>query len=209
MSRKLVLSTGNENKVKEIRHILKDLDLEVLSKMDVNLENLDVVEDGETLEENSLKKAKALAEKLDYMVMADDTGLFVDALDGEPGVHAARYAGEDGNDRMNNEKLLEKLKGKSIEERKAKFLDVITLITEDKKIYTVQGECKGVIALDFRGPRSFGYDPLFMPEGFNETFAELGADIKDKISHRAKALENLRNILIEILEVDIDENSRS
>lgn len=205
----LVLSTGNENKVKEIKHILKDLKIEVLSKKDVNLENLEIIEDGETLEENSLKKAKTLADRTGYMVMADDTGLFVDALGGEPGVHAARYAGEEVNDKKNNEKLLSKLKGKSLEERKARFLDVITLITEDKKIYTVIGECKGTIALDFRGPRSFGYDPLFIPEGYNQTFAELGADIKDKISHRAKALENLRNTLIKILEDDIDEDSRS
>lgn len=205
----LVLSTGNENKVKEIKHILKDLKIEVLSKKDVNLESLEIIEDGETLEENSLKKAKTLADRTGYMVMADDTGLFVDALDGEPGVHAARYAGEEVNDKKNNEKLLSKLKGKSLEERKARFLDVITLITEDKKIYTVIGECKGTIALDFRGPRSFGYDPLFIPEGYNQTFAELGADIKDKISHRAKALENLRNTLIKILEDDIDEDSHS
>lgn len=207
--RKLVLSTRNENKVKEIRHILKDLEIEVLSKKDVNLGDLDVEEDGDTLEENSLKKAKALAERIDYMVMADDTGLFVNALGGEPGVHSARYAGEDGNDKKNNEKLLNSLKGKDLEERKAKFLDVITLITEDKKIYTVKGECKGTIALQLRGPRSFGYDPLFIPEGYNETFAEMGPDIKDKISHRAKALENLKSTLMEILKGDIDEDSRS
>lgn len=207
--RVLVLSTGNINKINEIKHILRGLEIKVLSKKDVNLEDFEVIEDGNTLEENSLKKASALAEKIDYMVIADDTGLFVDALNGEPGVYSARYAGEDGNDKKNNEKLLGNLKGKSLEQREAKFLDVITLITEDKKIYTVKGECKGTIALELRGPSSFGYDPLFIPEGYDKTFAELGSDIKDKISHRAKALKNLKNTLIKILEDDIDEDSRS
>ncbi len=207
--RVLVLSTGNINKINEIKHMLRDLEIKVLSKEDVNLEDFEVIEDGNTLEENSLKKASALAEKIDYMVIADDTGLFVDALNGEPGVYSARYAGEDGNDKKNNEKLLGNLKGKSLEQREAKFLDVITLITEDKKIYTVKGECKGTIALELRGPSSFGYDPLFIPEGYDKTFAELGSDIKDKISHRAKALKNLKNTLIKILEDDIDEDSRS
>ena len=207
--RVLVLSTGNINKINEIKHMLRDLEIKVLSKKDVNLEDFEVIEDGNTLEENSLKKASALAEKIDYMVIADDTGLFVDALNGEPGVYSARYAGEDGNDKKNNEKLLGNLKGKSLEQREAKFLDVITLITEDKKIYTVKGECKGTIALELRGPSSFGYDPLFIPEGYDKTFAELGSDIKDKISHRAKALKNLKNTLIKILEDDIDEDSRS
>ncbi|MBC8586771.1 RdgB/HAM1 family non-canonical purine NTP pyrophosphatase [Paratissierella segnis] len=207
--RVLVLSTENINKINEIKHILRGLEIKVLSKKDVNLEDFEVIEDGNTLEENSLKKASALAEKIDYMVIADDTGLFVDALNGEPGVYSARYAGEDGNDKKNNEKLLGNLKGKSLEQREAKFLDVITLITEDKKIYTVKGECKGTIALELRGPSSFGYDPLFIPEGYDKTFAELGSDIKDKISHRAKALKNLKNTLIKILEDDIDEDSRS
>lgn len=207
--RKLVLSTGNINKINEIKHILSDLDIEVLSKKDVNLEDFKVIEDGETLEENSLKKAMALAEKIDYMVMADDTGLFVDALGGEPGVYSARYAGEDGSDKKKNEKLLENLKCKSLDQRGAKFLDVITLITEDKRVYTVVGKCKGTIALELKGPRGFGYDPLFIPQGYDKTFAELGSDIKDKISHRAKALENLKNTLIKILEDDIDEDSRS
>lgn len=129
----LVLSTGNENKVKEIKHILKDLKIEVLSKKDVNLENLEIIEDGETLEENSLKKAKTLADRTGYMVMADDTGLFVDALGGEPGVHAARYAGEEVNDKKNNEKLLSKLKGKSLEERKARFWMLSLLSQKIKK----------------------------------------------------------------------------
>lgn len=197
--RKLILSTGNNNKVIEIRNILKDLDIEVLSKKDINLGDLEVVEDGNTLEENSLKKAKALSEITDYMVLADDSGLFVDILNGEPGVHSSRYAGEEGNDRKNNLKLLKNLEGKSLEERKASFKDVMVLITEDKKIYVVEGECKGTISYDFKGSEAFGYDPIFIPEGYDKTFGELGPDIKDKISHRAKALEKLKETLIDIL----------
>ena len=105
-NRKIVLSTNNKNKIREIKNILKDLDLEVLSKEDIGLKDLDVIEDGKTLKENKIKKAKALKEKTPYMVMADDSGLFVDELDGEPGVYSSRYAGSDGDDLANNKKLL-------------------------------------------------------------------------------------------------------
>lgn len=207
--RKLIISTGNKNKVEEIRDILKGLNIEVLSKTDIDLGDLDVIEDGDTLEENSIKKARALAEKVDFMVIADDSGLFVDELNGEPGVYSSRYAGEEGNDSLNNKKLLEKLQGITLDNRKGKFLTVIALITEDKKVFTVEGECKGTIGFELKGEGGFGYDPLFIPDGYTETFAEVGHDIKNKISHRAKALSNLRDTLITILKDDKDENSCS
>lgn len=207
--RKLIISTGNKNKVEEIKDILKDLNIEVLSKTDVDLGSLDVIEDGDTLEENSIKKAKALAEKVDFMVMADDSGLFVDKLHGEPGVYSSRYAGEEGNDSLNNKKLLEKLEGITIDNRRGKFLTVIALITEDKKIFTVEGECRGTIGFELKGEGGFGYDPLFIPDGYDKTFAELGHDIKNKISHRANALSNLRDTITTILKDDKDENSSS
>lgn len=199
--RKLVLSTGNQHKVEEIKNILEGLSIEVVSKKDVGLGELDVVEDGYTLEENSLKKAKALAEKLDYMVLADDSGLFVDILNGEPGVYSSRYAGEEGNDVKNNDKLLHELKDMPLNKRTAKFKTVIVLITENKEIIVVSGECAGKIGFELKGKNGFGYDPLFIPEGYNETFAELGEEVKNKISHRAKALENLKEALKNILEV--------
>ncbi len=198
--RKLVVSTGNEHKIEEIRDILKGLPIEVLSKKDVGLGNLDIVEDGNSLEENSIKKAKGLADKLDYMVLADDSGLFVDALNGEPGVYSSRYGGEEGNYKKNNDKLLEELKDVPLEERKAKFITVMALITEDKEILVVKGECKGSIGIEPKGSNGFGYDPLFVPDGYTKTFAELGDNIKNKISHRAKALENLREKILELLE---------
>lgn len=197
MHRKLVVSTGNKHKIYEIKDILKDLDIEVLSKNDIDIEEFDVVEDGLTLADNSIKKAKALAERTNYMVIADDSGLFVDALNGEPGVYSSRYAGEEGNDKKNNQKLLENLVDK--DDRNGAFKTVIALITEDKKIYTVEGVCKGTIALEPKGNNGFGYDPLFVPKGYDKSFAELGEDIKNTISHRALALVELKIILKKIL----------
>lgn len=197
-TRKLILSTGNKHKVDEIKDILKDLNIEVLSKNELDIEEFDVEEDGTTLEENSIKKAKALAEKCDYMVIADDTGLFVNALNGEPGVYSSRYAGEEGNDLNNCLKLLDNLKG--MEDRSAYFKTVIALITEDKTIYTLEGICKGSIIEERRGSGGFGYDPVFKPEGYDQTFSQLGVEIKNKISHRAKALIELKNVLKDILE---------
>ena len=197
--RKLVISTGNQNKIDEISYILKDLPIEILSKKDIGLGQLDVIEDGDTLEANSRLKARALADKTDYIVMADDSGLFVDILNGDPGVYSSRYGGEEGNNEKNNKKLLEVLKDIPLEDRKAKFKTVIVLITEDKEEVTVEGQCKGTIGLESKGNHGFGYDPLFTPEGFSETFSELGEEIKNEISHRAKALELLKSQLEKII----------
>lgn len=197
--RKLVLSTNNKHKVEEIKNILKDFPIEVLSKKDVGMADFDVEEDGDTLEKNSIKKAKALAEKVDYMVMADDSGLFVDALDGAPGVYSSRYAGEEGNDEKNNIKLLKELKGVSLENRSASFFSVIAIVTEEKEVFTVKGQCKGHIIFEPKGDNGFGYDPLFVPLGYDKTFAELGNDIKNNISHRARALEGIQDLLSKLI----------
>lgn len=186
-----------------------DLNIEVLSKEDIGLKDLDIEEDGETLTENSIKKAKALKEKTPYTVMADDSGLFVEALDGEPGVYSARYAGFEGDDRANNEKLLLNMKDIALEKRNASFFSVIALITEDDKVITVEGECKGHIGFEYRGNNDFGYDPLFFPKGYDKTFAELDGQIKNKISHRAIALENIKETLKNLLEDDLCEDISS
>lgn len=198
--RKLVLSTDNKHKIKEIKDILKDLDIEVLSKAEIGLKNFNVVEDGSTLEENSIKKAKALKEKTSFMVMADDSGLFVESLDGDPGVYSARYAGEEGNDAKNNEKLLEKMKDIPLEKRKASFFSAIAIITEEDEVLTAKGECKGHIGFKASGFNDFGYDPLFIPQGYEKTFAELSSDIKNKISHRSRALEEIKETMKNLLE---------
>lgn len=205
--RRLIISTNNDYKVQEIKKILEGMPIEVLSKKDIGIPNFEVNEDGNTLEENSIKKAKALAERVDYMVMADDSGLFVDVLNGAPGVHSSRYAGEDGNDEKNNIKLLHEMKDIPMEDRKASFLTAIALITEKKEIFVVEGECKGYINFELAGKDGFGYDPLFSPIGYDKTFAELGNSIKNKISHRARALEEIKNLISNILLGEENENS--
>ncbi len=202
MKRKLVISTGNKNKVEEIRDILKDIEIEVLAKGDLGLGPIEVVEDGDTLASNSLKKARALGEKTDYMVIADDSGLFVDYLNGDPGVHSSRYAGEDGDDQANNEKLLRELKGVAMEDRGASFKTVIALIDEDKKESLLFGQCKGKIGFEEKGKGGFGYDPLFIPESYEETFSEMGEEEKNKISHRAKALKELKKEISKLIGVE-------
>lgn len=190
--RELVLSTDNINKLREIREILEDLDIKIYGKSDIEGLNFEVIEDGDTLYDNALKKASAMAERVDYAVLADDTGLFVKALDGEPGVHSARYASEH-DDKKNREKLLNNLKDK--EDRSAYFKTEIILIDEDKNIIPIEGVCPGKISLEERGDNGFGYDSIFIPDGFDKTFAEMSHEEKNQISHRSRALKNLRDKL--------------
>ncbi len=198
--RTLVVSSSNIGKIKEIKAILNELPLEILSKDEVGLENLDVIEDSDTLEGNAIKKAREIHKHLDnIMVISDDSGLFVDYLDGKPGVYSARYAGVDGDDSSNNKKLLKELKQVPLEGRGAKFKTVIAIALEDGNIETVVGECKGKITTEKSGENGFGYDPLFIPDGYDKTFAELDQDIKNKISHRRDALEKLKTKLKELV----------
>lgn len=199
---KIILSTGNINKVEEIEDILRGFPFSIYSKKEIGLEDLEVEEDGETLEENAIKKALAISEKVNGIVIADDTGLFVDALDGAPGVYSARYAGEEASYEDNNKKLLGELRGVALSERNAKFKTIIAVVTEDKQVKTVSGECKGKIGFELKGKEGFGYDPLFIVEGYEKTFAQLGEEIKNKISHRAKALEKLKIELEKLIEDD-------
>lgn len=188
--REIVLSTDNINKLREIREILEDLDIKIYGKSDIKGLDFEVIEDGDTLYDNALKKASAMAERVDYAVLADDTGLFVKALNGEPGVHSARYASEH-DDKKNREKLLNNLKDK--EDRSAYFKTEIILIDEDKNIIPIEGVCPGKISLEERGDNGFGYDSIFIPDGFDKTFAEMSHEEKNQISHRSRALKNLRD----------------
>lgn len=188
--REIVLSTDNINKLREIREILEDLDIKIYGKSDIEGLDFEVIEDGDTLYDNALKKASAMAERVDYAVLADDTGLFVTALNGEPGVHSARYASEH-DDKKNREKLLNNLKDK--EDRSAYFKTEIILIDEDKNIIPIEGVCPGKISLEERGDNGFGYDSIFIPDGFDKTFAEMSHEEKNQISHRSRALKNLRD----------------
>lgn len=183
---KLLIATRNAHKLEEIQAIFNVPGLEIVSAFDFP-DIPDVVEDGETLEANAIKKAVTLATATGLWALADDTGLEVDALNGAPGVYSARYAGEPTDYAANNRKLLAALDGES--NRAAQFRCVVALSEPSGRAQYVEGICRGVIADALRGTNGFGYDPLFVPDGFNRTFAELSSDEKNAISHRGRALE--------------------
>ena len=193
---KLVFATRNAHKLEEIRNIFEIKGMQVLSAFDFP-EVPDVVEDGDTLEANAIKKAVEIATATGCWALADDSGLEVDALDGAPGVYSARYAGEPCSYEANNEKLLRELEGES--DRAARFRTVIALSDPGGSVQTVAGECPGVIIAEQRGANGFGYDPLFVPDGCTQTFAELDADVKNRISHRARALRKAHDAWADIL----------
>lgn len=193
--RKVVLSSGNQHKINEIKDILKDLNFEVVSKNDIGFRDFDVEEDKITLEGNAFKKAEELHKLVKGIVLADDTGLFVNALNGEPGVYSARYAGEPASDKSNRELLLKNLKDVPAEKRTAYFKTVIAIVFEDGRKVMAEGRVDGKIGYEEKGQNGFGYDSLFIVENTNKTFAEMSEEEKNKISHRARALMNLKKKL--------------
>lgn len=190
-----VIATGNKHKLEEIGAILKDFNLEVLSMKDVGLEGLEIIEDGNTFEENALIKAKTVMEKTGRLALADDSGLEVDILNNQPGIYSARFAGEKATDEENNNKLLKLLSGVPLEDRKARFVCAIAAVFPNGESIVLRGECPGKIGFEPKGTAGFGYDPLFIVEGSDKTFAELGEEKKNRISHRARALEKLKREL--------------
>lgn len=202
--KKLIVASNNEHKIKEIKEIMNDLPLKIVSLKEASI-FIDVEEDGKTFMENSYKKAKEIVDYLrlnggeDFMVMADDSGLEVDYLNGEPGVYSARYAGEHGNSQKNNEKLLQNMKDVPKEKREAKFVCSIVLITSNLKEIRVEGKTYGIISETYSGADGFGYDPLFFVPEFNMTFAEMTSEQKNAISHRGRALDELKSKLYEVI----------
>ena len=199
---KIVFATNNQHKLQEIRDILGS-DYEVVSLKEIGCD-VDIPETGNTLEENALQKAQYVYDHYHLSCFADDTGLEVEALDGAPGVHSARYAeGTDHDSEANMAKLLRELDGK--ENRKARFRTVICYIekkdvcpcgcTSTKKIHQFDGIVEGHIATEKQGTEGFGYDPIFVPEGYDQSFAQLGEEIKNGISHRARAVAKLAEFL--------------
>lgn len=182
---RLLIATRNRHKLEEIRAILALPGL-VLAGADDVPGLPDVEEDAATFEGNALKKARTLGQASGMWTLADDSGLEVAALNGAPGVYSARYAGPDANTPANNAKLLAKLAGQA--DRRARFRCVLALCAPDGRTWTVEGSCQGRIIETHRGNNGFGYDPLFIPDGYDQTFAELPADVKNRISHRARAL---------------------
>jgi non-canonical purine NTP pyrophosphatase (RdgB/HAM1 family) len=185
----IFLATGNKKKINELKPILSSLDYNVLSIAD-GIEIPDVVEDKDTFIGNSQKKSVEIAKFLGKVTIADDSGLCVEALGGAPGVYSARYAGEDGNSVLNNAKLIRELEGKK--NRKAYFVSVISIAKPSGEVISFEGRVEGIIVDKAMGENGFGYDPHFYYEPYEKTFAELSMEEKNKISHRARAVEKMK-----------------
>lgn len=193
---KIVLSTKNEGKIREIKNIFNIPGIELLTYRDFE-DWPSISEDGKSFEENAIKKAQVVKEKFNLPVIADDSGLEVDYLKGKPGVLSSRYSG--GGDEENIRKVLKELEGVPLEGRKARFRCVAVFLSVDDVILTAEGVCEGHIAFSPRGEKGFGYDPIFIPLGYDKTMAELSLSEKNKISHRGKAFRRLKEKVLDYL----------
>ena len=191
---KLVVATGNQGKLKEIRAILPEYEIVCLKDLDIDI---DIVEDGKTFEENAIIKAETISKMTNMVTIVDDSGLVVDYLGGAPGIYSARYAGEDATDEERNEKLLSELKDVPFEKRTARFACAIAIAYPNGKTYTFFDTCEGKITFEPLGTNGFGYDPLFYFEEFDTTLANVESERKNKVSHRYKSLVKLKNFLDE------------
>lgn len=187
MADKIIFATGNKNKMREIRDILSDLGMEILSMKEAGIDK-EINEDGKTFEENALIKARAVAEDTDAVVLADDSGLEIDYLNKEPGIYSARYLGEDTSYEIKNQALLDRLSGVKKEDRTARFVCAIAAVLPDKREFVVRETIEGYIGEKPAGTNGFGYDPIFYVPEFGCTTAELSSEDKNKVSHRGKAL---------------------
>ncbi len=193
---KIVFATGNKDKLREIKDILKGYDAEVVSMKDAGI-NVDIVEDGTTFVENAIIKAKAVAEAVreEAIVVADDSGLEIDYLNKEPGIYSARYMGEDTSYRIKNQNLIDRLEGVPQEKRTARFVCAIAAVLPDGKVLTTQGTMEGYIDYEEKGANGFGYDPIFFLPEYGQTSAELSEEEKNQISHRGQALRAMKKEL--------------
>ncbi len=190
---KILLATKNPGKIREMNRLFKNTGIDFMGLNKLK-EVPDVLEDGRTYHENAFKKAITFYNLASMPTLAEDSGIEVDLLNGAPGIFSARFAGENATDRENTEKLLELLRGAPEEKRTARFVSVLCLIVNGTP-YFFEGEVRGRIIEQPRGESGFGYDPVFVPEGYDRTFAELGDDVKNRISHRAAAIEKLKDFL--------------
>lgn len=198
MKTQIVLATRNRHKLQEVRDMLQGIPVEILS-CDAFAGCPEVEEDGATFADNALKKARAIARHTGHITIADDSGLEVDALGGMPGIYSARFAGEPADDRRNNEKLLLDLARVPDEKRGAQFTCVIAIVDSRGREKVVEGACRGVIIRHLKGMQGFGYDPLFLDTASGLTFAEMPAGHKNGISHRSRAICELKKILPEFI----------
>lgn len=194
--KKIIFATGNENKMVEIRMILADCGYEILSMKQAGID-VDVVEDGKTFEENAIIKATAISKVAgdDCVVLADDSGLEIDALNKEPGIYSARYMGEDTSYHIKNMNLIERLEGVPDEKRTARFVCAIAAAFPDGRVFTRRGTIEGIIGYEEAGENGFGYDPIFYVPEYGKTTAELSPEEKNKISHRGRALQMIKEVL--------------
>lgn len=194
----IIFATKNAGKVKEVKMLLSDLDADIFTMSEVGID-IDVEEDGKTFEENALIKAKAVMEESDCLVLADDSGLEIDYLNGEPGVHSARFLGHDTPYDIKNNRILHMLEGVPEEERTARFVSVIAAAFPDGRTVTVRGTVEGIIGYEQKGKNGFGYDPIFYIPELGVYSAELSLEEKNKISHRGKALRLMKEKLKEMM----------
>lgn len=194
MSKRIIFATGNEGKMKEIREILGDLGYEILSMKEAGVD-VDIVEDGETFEENAVIKATTVMKATGSIVLADDSGLEVDYLNKEPGVMSARYMGENTSYRIKNQIIIDRLDGVPDEKRTARFVCVIAAAFPDGRVETRRGTIEGRIAYEPAGENGFGYDPIFYYPEKKMTTAQLSPEEKNKVSHRGKALRLIKEVL--------------
>jgi non-canonical purine NTP pyrophosphatase, rdgB/HAM1 family len=192
---KIVFATTNEGKVKEIKEILGDFPIEVVSMKEMGI-TADIEENGATFEENSLIKARALVKLTGLPALADDSGLEVDYLNGEPGIYSARYLGRDTDYDYKNNYIIDKLSGAKGEERSARFVCVISLVLPDGREFVERGVVEGLIGYEQKGENGFGYDPIFYLPEYGKTSAELPPEEKNRISHRGKALTAMKKLIV-------------
>lgn len=191
---RIIFATGNENKLKEIRQIMSDMDVEILSMKQAGI-SADIVEDGTTFEENAVIKATAISKLTREIVLADDSGLEIDYINKEPGIYSARYLGEDTSYHIKNRNLIERLKDAKDEERSARFVCAIAAAFPDGEVLTTIGTIEGRIGYEEKGGNGFGYDPIFYVPEFGCTTAELSEEDKNKVSHRGNALRAMKEKL--------------
>lgn len=195
MIKKIIFATGNAGKIKEIKMIMDDVDVEILSMKEAGID-VDIVESGTTFEENAVIKAKTVMEACGILTLADDSGLEVDFLNGEPGVYSARYMGEDTPYSVKNKSIIDRLEGVSGKDRSARFVCVIAAAFPNGETFTTRATIEGVIGYEEKGSNGFGYDPIVYVPEYQATTAELPLEIKNSISHRGKALQAMKAELI-------------
>ena len=193
--REIVAATKNKHKISEIEAITKAFGMSIVSREEAGVPDIEIEENGETFEENSYIKAYEIMKLCGKITIADDSGLEVDYLNGAPGVYSARYAGESDDDDANNAKVLRLMEGVPLEKRTARFVSVITMVYPDGKSIVARGEVEGHLLTEVVGSNGFGYDPMFVPLGYDKSFGELDAETKNRISHRANALKVLKQKL--------------